>query len=70
MHPYQQPTQENTMKNVNLMSKLYIALTLFFVSSFSAVAVTFEPMPIPEPSILSLFAVVGVVAYILKKCNK
>lgn len=56
------------MKNVNLMSKLYIALTLFFVSSFSAVAVTFEP--IPEPSILSLFAVVGVVAYILKKCNK
>ena len=56
------------MKNVNLMSKLYIVLTLLITNSVFAGQ---EPTtPIPEPSILSLFAVIGVVVYILKKRNK
>ncbi|KGJ93940.1 PEP-CTERM sorting domain-containing protein [Colwellia psychrerythraea] len=57
------------MKNVNLMSKLYIVLTLFFASPFIAIAGD-NSADIPEPSILSLFLVVGVVAYIMKKRNK
>ena len=68
MHSFPQPTEENTMKNVNLMSKLYIVLTLLITNSVYAGQ---EPTtPIPEPSILSLFAVIGVVVYILKKRNK
>jgi len=60
------------MKNVNLMSKLFIALSLIFINLSNAFAgiTNDEPTQVPEPSMLSLFAVAGVVMFILKKRNK
>jgi len=58
------------MENVNLMSKLFIAFTLIFTNSYSVFAGLNDTVPVPEPSMLSLFAVAGVVMFILKKRNK
>jgi len=54
------------MKKINFLPKLYVVISLLFANS----AVAGQMVPIPEPSILSLFAVVGVVLYILKRRSK
>jgi len=58
------------MKFIRFCSNAVLAIFVVMSTSFSAFAGLTNTTPVPEPGILSLFAVAATIAYIIKKRGK
>ncbi|MGJ8694386.1 MAG: PEP-CTERM sorting domain-containing protein [Thalassotalea sp.] len=58
------------MKKIFTFSNSMIFVLMTFLTSYSTLAGSTNPQPIPEPSMLPLFALAGVVLYIIKRRKK